>query len=86
MIIIIASFLGMLNEARALMFDDNETSDESGSCSGKSCVLYEDEMKPDVSYCTSTSRKWSLSGEEVSNNVTSSRLEGSIVANPNIIA
>lgn len=68
------------------MFDDDETSDESDSCSGKSCAWSEDEVKPDVSYCTSTSRKRSLSGEEVSDDVTSSRLEGSMLANPNIIA
>ena len=53
------------------MFDDDETSDESDNCSGKSCVLSED---VDVSYCTSTSRKRSFKSGDKASDVTSSRL------------
>ena len=58
------------------MFNDDETSDESDNCSGKSCVLSED----DVSYCTSTSRKRSFISRDEASDVTSSRLDSFICA------
>ena len=54
------------------MFDDDETSDESDNCSGKSCVFRSEDV--DVSYCTSTSRKRSFKSGDKASDVTSSRL------------